>query len=319
MNEQTESQPEIWQAEIDETVRSLSFDELAALISSGTLLRADKVRRGNLRWLEAGRVPALDAYFAYADAPAESAGPPLERPKSIGIPPVVIEPAAAPAPVVSSSSVIKSFVYVLLLSLVFTYLWMYYRDAKDRTAAQTAVAGVQGDPESIREVEANYETRKKFLVDQNVYTERMLAKLNTESSKLTPTVNTSMCYQFRNVPRDTHYYFDSVQPAVERELDPLCVEQQKANAHKQAILAERDRVRMKADLSGKSAEFAADLQELEAETQSERDRVTQGFYMAAAKGRFYYGFIPIFLILVLLNTARIILRKKITQPQPALN
>ena len=313
MNEQKESQPEIWQAEIDETVQTLSFDELAALISSGMLLPGDKVRRGNLRWLEAGRVPALDAYFAYADAKAEIAGPPVERPKSIGIPPVVSEATAAPTSVVSNSSVVKSFVYVLLLSLVFTYLWMYYRDAKDRTE-RAAVAGVRGDPESIREVEANYETRKKFLVDQSVYTERTLAQLNAESTKLTPTVNTSMCYQFRNVPPNTHYHFDSLQPAVERELDPLCVEQQKANAHKQAVLAERDRVRMKADLSAKRAEVVADLQELESETESERERLTQGFYMAAAKGRFYYGFIPIFLILVTLNTTRIVLKKKIARP-----
>jgi hypothetical protein len=196
---------------------------------------------------------------------------------------------------------------------------MYYRDAKDRTE-RAAAAGVKGDAESIREVEANYETRKKFLVDQNVYTERMLAKLNAESSKLTPTVNTSMCYQYRNVPQNSPYSFNNApSPGVEREVDPLCVEQQKANAHKQAVLAERDRVRMKADLSVKRAEFAADIQELESETESERERLTQGFYMAAAKGRFYSGFIPIFLILVILNTARIILRKKLAQPLPALN
>jgi hypothetical protein len=314
MNEQTESQPEIWQAEIEETVHTLGFDDLAALISSGMLLPGDKVRRGNLRWLEAGRVPALDAYFARGDANAKIAAPPVEVPKNIETPSVVSEAPPIPTPpAISGSSLIKSFVYVLLLSLVFTYLWMYYRDARDR-AERAAVAGVKGDPESIRELEANYETRKKFLVDQNVYTERALAQLNAESSKLTPTVNTSMCYQFRNVPRDTPYVFDALQPAMERELDPKCVEQQKANARKQAALAERDRNRMKADLSAKRAEFAADLQELESETESERERLTQGFYMAAAKSRFYYGFIPIFLVLVTLNTARLILRKKIAQP-----
>jgi hypothetical protein len=312
MNEQTESQPEIWQAEIDKTVHTLGFDELAAQISSGMLLPGDKVRRGNLRWLEAGRVPALDAYFAYADARAEIAGPPVEGPKDTGIPHVFSKIPAASRSVVSASSVVKSFVYVLFLSLVFTYLWMYYRDAKDRTE-RAAVAGVTGDPVSIREVEADYETRKKFLVDQSVYTERTLARLDAESSKLTPTVNTSMCYQYRNVPRDTPYTFNSVQPAVEKELDPKCVEQQKANARKQAILAERDRVRMKADLSTKRAEVAVDLQELESETESERVRLTEGFYMAAAKGRFYYGFIPIFLILVTLNTTRLVLKKKIAR------
>ena len=313
MNEQTETPPDIWQAEIDETVRSLTFDELAALISSGMLLRGDKVRRGNLRWLEAGRVSALDAYFAYADAKAGSAGPPVEKPANIEIPPVVSEIPAPSPPVVSNSSLLKSFVYVLLLSLVFTYLWMYYRDAKDR-AERAAAAGVPGDAQSIREVEASYEKRKKFLVDQSVYTEKLLARIDAESSKLSPAVNISMCYRYMNVPGSGPYTFEGGRPVTISELDPKCVEQQKVNARKQEQITAKERYRMKTDLSAKRAEIAAEIEELESETESERERLTQGFYKAAAKGRFYYGFIPIFLILVTLNTARLVLSKKIALP-----
>lgn len=311
MNDQTETPPDTWQAEIDETVRTLTFDELAVLISSGMLLRGNKVRRGNLRWLEAGRVPALDAYFAYADAKTEIAEPPLEGPEGPDIPPIVSETFVPPPSVASNSSLVKSFVYVLLLSLVFTYLWMYYRDAKDR--AGRAAAGVQGDAQSIREVEASYEKRKKFLMDQSVYTERLLARLDAEASKLSPTVDTRRCYQYRNVPGGGTYTFSNSAsnsvPVTIREVDPACVEQQKANARRQELITAKERYRMKTDLSTKRDEIAAEFEELESETESERARLTEGFYMAAAKGRFYYGFVPIFLVLMVLNTTRIILKK----------
>ena len=52
------------------------------------LLRGDKVRRGNPRRLEAGRVPALDAYFAFTYAKAKIAGPSAEGPKDIEIGPL---------------------------------------------------------------------------------------------------------------------------------------------------------------------------------------------------------------------------------------
>lgn len=319
MDEQTAKAAEIWQAEIEGAVRSLGLDEIAALIPTGMLLPTDKVRRGNLRWLEAGRVPALAAYFAKADAgpviPEAAANKDLKFP--LTQPNFSTDPAPQPA-TVSNSSLVKSFIYVLLLSLVFTYLWMYYRDAKDRAERAAATPEARADERSMTEVEASYEKRKKFLTAQSDRTEKVLAGIEAEATKLSPTVDVSVCYQLRNVPREGPYYFDNAPAAVEKELDPQCVEHQKANARKQAILDERDRKRLKEDLLKKRTEIAAELDELESDTQSEREQLTQGFYMAAAKGRFYYGFIPILLVLVVLNCVRIFIRKNIAQPlQPS--
>ncbi|MBV6496775.1 MAG: hypothetical protein JFAIHJKO_01903 [Pyrinomonadaceae bacterium] len=54
---------EIWQVEANSEIYQGSFAELSQWIEEGSLLRADKVRKGNLRWIEAGRVPALAAVF----------------------------------------------------------------------------------------------------------------------------------------------------------------------------------------------------------------------------------------------------------------
>lgn len=60
-----EKQPEqeIWQVEASSEIYQGSFAELSKWIEEGSLLRADKVRKGNLRWIEAGRVPSLAAVF----------------------------------------------------------------------------------------------------------------------------------------------------------------------------------------------------------------------------------------------------------------
>ena len=54
---------EIWQVEASGQIYQGSFTELSAWIQEGSLLRADKVRKGNLRWIEAGRVPSLALVF----------------------------------------------------------------------------------------------------------------------------------------------------------------------------------------------------------------------------------------------------------------
>jgi len=61
-----ELQPEqeIWQVEANSEIYQGSFSELSKWIEEGSLLRADKVRKGNLRWIEAGRVPSLAAVFS---------------------------------------------------------------------------------------------------------------------------------------------------------------------------------------------------------------------------------------------------------------
>ncbi len=54
---------EIWQAEVNGEVYDTTFGELTVWIADSALLESDKVRRGNLRWLEAGRVPPLSPFF----------------------------------------------------------------------------------------------------------------------------------------------------------------------------------------------------------------------------------------------------------------
>lgn len=58
-----ENTNELWQAEVNGQVYEASFDDLAQWIQEGALQPQDKVRRGNLRWIEANKVPALFGYF----------------------------------------------------------------------------------------------------------------------------------------------------------------------------------------------------------------------------------------------------------------
>src|SRR5688572_16816832 len=54
---------EIWQVEVGGQVYEASFAELPSWIGEGSLHPEDKVRRGNLRWIEARRVPTLVPFF----------------------------------------------------------------------------------------------------------------------------------------------------------------------------------------------------------------------------------------------------------------
>lgn len=54
---------EIWQVDVNGTVYEASFSELPEWIGGGSLQPGDKVRRGNLRWIEARRVPSLIPFF----------------------------------------------------------------------------------------------------------------------------------------------------------------------------------------------------------------------------------------------------------------
>src|SRR5215470_13954562 len=76
---------EIWQVEVNGQVYEADFAELTAWIAEGSLQPDDKVRRGNLRWIEAKKVPPLVAFFN-----AKVSGTPP--------PPVVVTMTAAPEP-----------------------------------------------------------------------------------------------------------------------------------------------------------------------------------------------------------------------------
>ena len=54
---------EIWQVEVGGQVYEAPFAELPEWIGEGSLQPDDKVRKGNLRWIEAKRVPSLVPFF----------------------------------------------------------------------------------------------------------------------------------------------------------------------------------------------------------------------------------------------------------------
>jgi hypothetical protein len=58
---------EKWHVDVSGEVFETNFQGLVDWISEGSLLRMDKVRRGNLRWLEAGKIPLLYGFFNAKD------------------------------------------------------------------------------------------------------------------------------------------------------------------------------------------------------------------------------------------------------------
>jgi hypothetical protein len=55
---------ETWQVDVSGQVYEASFAELADWIADGSLQPNDPVRRGNLRWIEAQKVPKLAPFLA---------------------------------------------------------------------------------------------------------------------------------------------------------------------------------------------------------------------------------------------------------------
>lgn len=53
----------IWQVDVGGQVYPASFNDLGTWIGEGALLPQDKVRKGNLRWIEAQKVPGLVPFF----------------------------------------------------------------------------------------------------------------------------------------------------------------------------------------------------------------------------------------------------------------
>lgn len=70
--ENNETQQDIWQVEANGSFYDGTIEDLAAWIDDGSVLRIDRVRKGNLRWIEAGKVPALIEFFNAKDANAPS-------------------------------------------------------------------------------------------------------------------------------------------------------------------------------------------------------------------------------------------------------
>jgi hypothetical protein len=57
------NQEDIWQIDAGGQIYVASFEELKQWVAEGAVLPSDKIRRGNLRWLEAGKVPLLNGAF----------------------------------------------------------------------------------------------------------------------------------------------------------------------------------------------------------------------------------------------------------------
>src|SRR5207245_2401276 len=54
---------ELWQVEANGNIFDTNLAEIRTWIEEGAVLRMDRVRKGNLRWIEAGKVPSLVAVF----------------------------------------------------------------------------------------------------------------------------------------------------------------------------------------------------------------------------------------------------------------
>ncbi|MEO5860079.1 MAG: hypothetical protein ABIR33_14160 [Pyrinomonadaceae bacterium] len=94
---------EIWQIDVNGTVYDAAFGDLPEWIDGGSLLPADKVRKGNLRWIEARRVPSLVPFF---NAKEKGEPPPFVVTVTGGTPeselPVVIaEPTIAASEIIA--------------------------------------------------------------------------------------------------------------------------------------------------------------------------------------------------------------------------
>ena len=57
------NEQEIWEIDVQGQIYEANFDELLQWITEGSVLPRDKVRRGNLRWIEAEKVPLLYGFF----------------------------------------------------------------------------------------------------------------------------------------------------------------------------------------------------------------------------------------------------------------
>ena len=56
-------QNENWEVRVGNEIFQADTNELASWINEGSVSKTDLVKRGNLRWLEAGKIPALHDFF----------------------------------------------------------------------------------------------------------------------------------------------------------------------------------------------------------------------------------------------------------------
>jgi hypothetical protein len=88
---------EMWQVEVGGQVYEAAFGELPDWIAEGSLLPEDKVRKGNLRWIEARKVPKLLPFFD-----AKQKGLPMPK---MSTPAAVSAPDTPPASEIAAGAV----------------------------------------------------------------------------------------------------------------------------------------------------------------------------------------------------------------------
>src|SRR6185295_20243198 len=67
------AQPEVWRVSTVEGVFETDLETLQQWIVEGCVLPTDKVSKGNLSWIDAGRVPKLKAAFNGETTPTQNA------------------------------------------------------------------------------------------------------------------------------------------------------------------------------------------------------------------------------------------------------
>src|ERR1044071_5272240 len=91
------AQPEVWRVSTFEGVFETDLETLKQWIVEGCVLPTDKVSKGSLNWIEAGRAPMLKAAFsAERVAPATPQSPAMVHPPTDAFPrPVDVDPESA--------------------------------------------------------------------------------------------------------------------------------------------------------------------------------------------------------------------------------
>lgn len=122
---------EVWQVEVGGQIYEAPFGELSDWIGEGSLLPQDKVRKGNLRWIEACKVPYLIPFFN-----AKEKGLPL---------PVVVKTTSADTAAPIFQSAPENFVSPANVPTAVPYP-IEHSMAADIAPASTSVPLVPADP-----------------------------------------------------------------------------------------------------------------------------------------------------------------------------
>ena len=123
---------EIWQVEVNGQIYETNFRDLKQWIQERSLLPQDNVRKGNMRWIQTGRVPALRRIFDGETAQVGvTTAPVAESIAAIPEPPTVFqqseikedspEPAetfAAPTPVIFTPAK-RLFIFAAIVPMFF--------------------------------------------------------------------------------------------------------------------------------------------------------------------------------------------------------